>query len=116
MTPVRVIAAGLMWRLFGTRWSAETLLDAMSGENEQNRMLAGISLVRAGNRSFDLVEEKIARGEVTESALRLLPDIDEGRARKLLDSVVASEGELSGTARECLDTLDRIEAFHDSQG
>jgi len=78
-------------------------------------MLAGISLVRAGNRSFDLVEEKIARGEVTESALRLLPDIDEGRARKLLDSVVASEGELSGTARECLDTLDRIEAFHDSQ-
>ena len=115
MTPVRVIAAGLMWRLFGTRWSGETLLDAMSGENEQNRMLAGISLVRAGNRSFDLVEEKIARGEVTESALRLLPDIDEGRAKKLLDSVVASEGELSGTARECLDTLDRIEAFHDSQ-
>lgn len=104
-----------MWRLFGTRWSGETLLDAMSGENEQNRMLAGISLVRAGNRSFDLVEEKIARGEVTESALRLLPDIDEGRAKKLLDSVVASEGELSGTARECLDTLDRIEAFHDSQ-
>ena len=104
-----------MWRLFGTRWSAETLLDAMSGENEQNRMLAGISLVRAGNRSFDLVEEKIARGEVTESALRLLPDIDEGRARKLLDSVVASEGELSGTAKECLDTLDLIEAFHDSQ-
>ena len=59
MTPARVLAAGVLWRLFGRRASARTLLEAFAADNEQNRMLAGISLVRAGQRSFDLIENEI---------------------------------------------------------
>ena len=116
MTPARVIAAGLMWRLFGRRRSAESLFEAVIGDDEQNQMLAGISLVRAGQRSFDFIAEKIAAGDGRESALRLLPDIDENRARVLLTEVAATQGDLANAARECLDSLDRIQAFDGAQG
>jgi hypothetical protein len=111
VTPARVLAAGLMWRLFGTRRSAETLFDAMSGANEQNRMLAGISLVKGGQRSFDFIEQKVDAGSATPPVIRLLSDIDASAARDVLNRVADSQSELAETARECIDTLDRIEAF-----
>lgn len=100
-----------MWRLFGTRQSADTLFDAMSGESEQNRMLAGISLVKGGQRSFDFIEQKVDAGEATPLVLRLLPDIDPSAARDVLNRIVDSQGGLAETARQCINTLDRIEAF-----
>jgi len=100
-----------MWRLFGTRRSAETLIDAMSGDSEQNRMLAGISLVKGGQRSFDFIAQKVEAGKATPPVMRLLPDIDASAARDVLNRVVDSQGELADTARQCIDTLDRIEAF-----
>jgi hypothetical protein len=111
VTPARVLAAGLMWRLFGTRRSAETLFDAMSGESEQNRMLAGISLVKGGRRSFDFIEQKVEAGDATPPVIRLLSDIDASAARDVLNRVADSQSELAETARQCIDTLDRIEAF-----
>lgn len=113
MTPVRVLTAGFMWRLFGTRQSAETLFNAMSGESEQNRMLAGISLVKGGQRSFEFIEQKVEAGEATPPVMRLLPDIDASAARVVLNRVVDSHGELAETARKCIETLDRIEAFEE---
>jgi hypothetical protein len=100
-----------MWRLFGTRRSAETLFDAMSGESEQNRMLAGISLVKGGRRSFDFIEQKVEAGDATPPVIRLLSDIDASAARDVFNRVVDSQSELAETARQCIDTLDRIEAF-----
>jgi len=100
-----------MWRVFGTRQSAETLFDAMSGTNEQNRMLAGISLVKGGQRSFNFIEQKVETGNATPPLIRLLPDIDAGAARDILNRVADSQGELAETARQCIETLDRIEAF-----
>ena len=102
-----------MWRVFGTRQSAETLLDAMSGTSEQNRMLAGMSLVKGGQRSFDFIEQKVAAGDATSPVIRLLTDIDASAARDVLNRVADSQGELAETARECIDTLDRIEAFEE---
>ena len=76
MTPARVLMAGVLWRLFGRRASAATLLEAFAADNEQNRVLAGMSLVRAGGRTFDLIESEIAAGRASPRVLRLLPDID----------------------------------------
>jgi radical SAM superfamily enzyme with C-terminal helix-hairpin-helix motif len=114
MTPVRVLMAGLLWRLSGRPASGDTLLEAFQGSDEQNRMLAGMSLVKAGERSFQLIEEQIAAGRATPRVLRLLPDIDESRARRVLSSVANTDGELSGVAGECLETLDRIAALDDT--
>lgn len=102
--------AGVLWRTFGRGKSAGTLLDAFSGDNEQNRMLAGMSLVRAGERSFDLLEKEIAAGRAEPTLLRLLPDIDHDRARTVITPLAAGEGEIAVAARDCLAMLDRIEA------
>lgn len=113
MTPLRVLAAGLLWRWFGARGSADTLLEAVGSQDEQNRMLAGMSLVKAGEKSFDLIEDQIDTGEATPSAVRLLPDIDPGRARGVMDKVSTSGSDLVETATECIDTINRIESVED---
>ncbi|MBT8102922.1 MAG: hypothetical protein KJO95_08120 [Gammaproteobacteria bacterium] len=112
ITPFRVMAAGASWRMFGSRRAAETLLQAMSGGDEQSRMLAGMSLIKAGRRSFDLIMERVEASEASTALVRLLPDIDGERARKVLQSIAAGDqGELKETARECVDLLDRIDSL-----
>jgi radical SAM superfamily enzyme with C-terminal helix-hairpin-helix motif len=112
ISPFRIMAAGASWRMFGSRRAAETLLQAMSGDDEQSRMLAGMSLVKAGQRSFDLIEEKIEAGEAPAPVIRLLPDIDGKKARAVLDKIAArGTGELKESAEECLDLLDRMDAL-----
>ena len=106
-----ILAAGAAWRLLGARGPGETLLAALAGEDEQNRMLAGMSLVRGGQRSFELIERKLRAGKASAAALRLLPDIDESKSRAVMEQVVEhGPDELRGTARDCLDLLDRMEA------
>lgn len=112
ISPLRVIAAGASWRMFGSRRAAGTLLRAMSADNEQSRMLAGMSLVKAGQRSFDLIAEKVKAGEAAAPVIRLLPDIDEAKARDVLEKIAAGRpGELKDTAEECLNLLDRMDAL-----
>ena len=105
----KVFAAGASWRLFGSARAGETLLEALAGDDEQNRMLAGISLVKAGERSLSLIEEKIAAGEATAPLIRLLPDIAGEQARGLLEQIAtgASGGEADAAA-DGIELLDRI--------
>lgn len=89
----------------------------MSGDDEQNRMLAGISLVKAGQRSFDLIENRIMAGKASAPVIRLLPDIGGERARGVLEKIASGdESELQETARECVDLLDRIDAIEGDDG
>lgn len=107
----RVMAAGVWWRMFGSRRAGDALLAAVSDGDEQARMLAGMALVKAGQRSFDLIQQKIEAGQVSENELRLLPDIDGLRARKLLEPIACGEdGELQKAAQECVDLLNRIDS------
>ena len=113
ISPFRIIVAGTSWRVFGSRRAAETLLQAMSGDDEQSRMLAGMSLVKAGQRSFELIEEKVGAGEVSAPVVRLLPDIDGAKARAVLGKIAAgAPGELKDAAEECIDLLDRMDALN----
>jgi radical SAM superfamily enzyme with C-terminal helix-hairpin-helix motif len=106
------MVAGASWRLFGSRRAVEILLRAMSGDDEQNRMLAGMSLVKAGQRSFELIEKMISAGQASAPVVRLLPDIDGPRARGVLEKIAnGSQSELQETARECVNLLDRIDAL-----
>lgn len=111
---IKVLMAGASWRLFGSERGAESLLDAVSGDDEQNRMLAGISLVKAGQRSFDLIKRKIEAGEATAAVIRLLPDIGGERARPVLQKIAQGEpGEQADTATACIDLLNKLQALED---
>jgi hypothetical protein len=112
VTPARVLVAGLAWRLLGTRRSGAALLNAFTTADEQNRMLAGMSLVRAGARSFDLIEREIEQGDAAASLVRLLPDIDDKRSRSTLERLASGDDEeLADAARQCLAAMQRQESL-----
>lgn len=108
----RVLLAGLAWRTFGTRRSGEVLLRVMRGGVEQNRMLAGMSLVKAGERSVDLIEQAVSAGDAGPGAIRLLADLESPRARALLERIAGEDGTERGeAARACLKQLERQAQF-----
>ena len=116
ISPFRVMAAGTSWRLFGSRRAAETLLQAASGKDEQNRMLAGMSLVKAGRRSFDLIKNKVEAGEASAPLIQLLGDIDSSRARPVLQEIAkGGPGDMSDAARQCIELLDRMDALEEDE-
>lgn len=112
---LQILAAGVSWRLFGTRRAADTLLQAMNSDDEQQRMIAGMSLVKAGQRSIKVIESKIEAGEATAPIIRLLPDIGGERARRLLERIAGSaSSDLRQAAGECIGLLDRIEELDEA--
>ncbi len=106
---LKVLGAGISWRTLGLAGSGSRLLEAVGGADEQERVLAGIALVRAGERSVDLIESAIEAGSASPQAVRLMADIGSERARSVLSSVAASKGPLRSAANEALDLLDRID-------
>ena len=106
-----LIRAGFAWRTFGSSGAGATLLDAMAGDDEQERMLAGMSLVKAGDRSLDLISSAYASGNATPQLIRLVADIGGPRARPMLTEMAAEPGPLADTASDSLDLLDRIDSL-----
>ncbi|MGH8949432.1 MAG: hypothetical protein ACRDXF_11285 [Acidimicrobiia bacterium] len=110
---LKVIGAGLAFRSTGTEGAGYTLLDAFSGEDEQEKMLAGISLVKAGERSVGLIGKAGKTGRLTPDIVRLLADIGGPRSRALLGELSGEAGPVATAAKESLQVLDQIEALED---
>lgn len=110
---LKVIGAGIAWRTVGSEGAGYTLLDAFSGDSEQEKALAGISLVKAGERTIDLIDKARETGRLTPSVVRLLADIGGSRSRTLLTEIADDEGTVAVAATESLQVLDQIEAIED---
>jgi hypothetical protein len=108
---LKVIGAGVAFRSVGSEGAGYTLLDAFSGDDEQEKMLAGISLVKAGERTVDLVEKAWRAGRLTPEAVRLLADIGGSSSRALLTEISTGEDSVAAAATELLQVLDQIESM-----
>lgn len=108
-----LIRAGFAWRAFGSAGAGATLLDAVARDDEQERMLAGMSLVKAGERSLDLILEACAAGNATPQMVRLIADIGGPRSRQMLTEMAAEKGPLADAASDSLDLLDRIDSLEE---
>lgn len=108
---LKLVAAGVAWRSLGNAGAGRTLLEATSSDDEQERMLAGISLVKAGEQSIDLIGDAAETGYLSPEAVRLLADIGGPRSRVLLTEISSEPGELGEAATSSLELLDRIEAL-----
>ncbi len=75
-SPFRVLAAGFAWRLLGTRRSGEFLLRCVASDDEQNRMLAGMALVKAGQKSATLIRQAQQRDDASPRLERILEDVE----------------------------------------
>lgn len=108
----KVLLAGTTWRTFGLNDAGRTLLEVMSGSDEQERMLAGMSLVKAGGRSIDLIQEAIASNRASPAIIRLLADLGGPKAHSILEEVANGEQrELKDAAEKSLNLLNRIDAL-----
>lgn len=108
----KVLIAGTTWRTLGLDDAGRTLLEVMSGSDEQERMLAGMSLVKAGGRSIDLIQEAIASNRASPAIIRLLADLGGPKAHSILEEVATGEqGELKDAAEQSLNLLNRIDAL-----
>jgi hypothetical protein len=110
---LKVIGAGAAWRTVGAASAGNALIEAFTTGEEQERTLAGMSIVKAGERSVDLIEKARTTGRLTPSVVRLLADIGGSRARALLGEIAHEPGPLAAAAVESLDLLDQIEALGD---
>jgi len=111
---LNVIRAGMVWRAVGSDAAGAALIDAVSGDDEQVRTLAGMSLVKAGERSVGLIEQAYAEGRATPLMMRILTDIGGRSARDLLDDIALYNGPLAEAAADSLALLDRIDRLDDT--
>ena len=112
---LKVLGSGIGWRRLGLGGSGRRLLDALGGSNEQEQVLAGMALVKAGDRSVGLIEEAIDEGRASSKAVLLLADIGGDQARSILASASGSKGPYSEAADEALDLLRRIDDLEDGK-
>jgi hypothetical protein len=106
---VNLIRAGVVWRALGSPGAGAKLVEAMTADDEQERMLAGMSLVKAGERSLDLIHDAYAAGNATPQMVRLIADIGGPRSRPMLAEMAAEPGPLADAATDALNLLDRID-------
>lgn len=120
MTSARILAAGATWRLTGIAAAGDALLTAVTTGNDTERTLAGMLLVKAGNRSVTIVSDAILTGNGTADLVDVLASINTADARAALVTVaqappptVAPQTQLAAT--DALRTLDQI-GRHDEKG
>ncbi len=108
---LKVIGAGVAWRTVGIESAGEGLLEAFMSDDEQDRTLAGISIVKAGERSIGLIEKAGSTGRLTPGLVRLLADIGGPRSKALLSEIAANEGSVGTAAMESLELLEQIDSL-----
>ena len=113
VTSARVLAAGATWRLTGLAAAGDALLTAAATGDETERTLAGMLLIKAGDRSVPLVSEAVVTGKGDAELIDVLASIDTSEARAALvrlaqapPSAVAPRAQTA--AAEALRTLDQI--------
>lgn len=106
---LKVIGAGIAWRTLGATSAGDSLIEVFGSGDEQERTLAGMSIVKAGERSIGLIEKARSAGRLTPSLVRLLADIGGPKARHLLAEISTESGPLAAAADESIELLDQIE-------
>ena len=109
----RLLAFGATWRLTGIAAAGHALLNAVTAGGETERTLAGMLLVKAGDRSVPVVTEAVLAGRAPADLVDVLASINTADARAALVRVAqAPMPEVAPAARDAaaraLRTLDQI--------
>lgn len=105
----KVFAAGAAWRLTGLDSAGRVLVDSVISGTEDEVTLAGILLVRAGDRSVPLVTSALETGANAPELLDVLVSVGSDAARTALQNVAqAPTSQASGAAEKALQQFDDI--------
>jgi hypothetical protein len=113
MEPLQAIGLFLVnavWRLTGWRAAGRRLIRALASPIEDARTLAGMFLVRAGERAAPLLQEAMHRNESLPLVLTVAGDLGDPRFEPELRRFSQSpDPEVAKAAREALRLLPRGE-------
>ena len=121
MASAGLLAVGATWRLTGIRAAGDALVTAAATGAGTERTLAGMLLVRAGDRSVPVVTEAILSGRDPGALVDVLASIGTDGAREALVRVSQTprpvvSPEARDSAAEALRTLDAIRSQDDERG
>jgi hypothetical protein len=109
-----LLAVGAIWLLTGAAAAGRALTRAVTDGGEDERTLAGMLLVRAGDRSVPVVTEAILSGRGSTALIDVLASIGSQTARDALVRVSraatpAVDPVVAAAAAEALRTLDQVQ-------
>ena len=111
----KLFAAGASWRVAGVPTAGRALVTAAATGAENEKTLAGMFLVQAGDRSVPLLTAAILAGETDRTLVDALAGIGSDQAREALVSIARGTHATvapptRAAAAEALSTLDAIRA------
>jgi len=114
MASARILVVGVIWLLTGAAAAGRALTRAITDGGENERTLAGMLLVRAGDRSVPVVTEAILSGRGSPALIEVLASIGSEAARDALVRVSraaapAVDPAVAAAAAEALRTLDQVQ-------
>lgn len=98
----RLFGQALVWQGAGVPAAGRALARALAG-SEQERTIAGIGLVRAGQRSVAVIEDEFRVHGATPTLVRVLADIDCAASRRLLAEIGAGSDQAAALARALIE-------------
>jgi hypothetical protein len=109
-----ILAVGAIWLLTGAAAAGRALTRAVTDGGEDERTLAGMLLVRAGDRSVPVVTEAILSGRGSTALIDVLASIGSQAARDALVRVSraaapAVDPVVAAAAAEALRTLYQVQ-------
>ncbi|MCP4307663.1 MAG: hypothetical protein GY788_22875 [bacterium] len=109
VSSARVLATGAAWRMTGMTWAGRSLIDDFVHGDDNERTLAGMSLVQAGDRSVPLVASAIGSGSDPAELVDVIGSIGTDGAREVLAQLSESDDPATTAAAEsALQDFDEI--------
>jgi hypothetical protein len=98
----KLFLAGVAWRL-GIRSAGRTLAAGLSSTDEDNRLIAGMLLVRGGKRAIPLLNEELRSPRNLPLLLRVMGDVAPNTFRDTLERYSRDEDpKVSRAAKDAL--------------
>jgi hypothetical protein len=102
-----LLARHAAWRLTGSEAAGRGVVRALSSADPTTRTMAGMLLVRAGDRSRPLLREALAARRALPMVLPILADIGDHESRPALSALTRDpDPAVAGAAREAMRVLD----------
>lgn len=104
---IKTLGAGFVWRFTPFKPAGRVLVKALSSGDDGNVTMAGMLLVRAGERSRKLLEQDVAVGRGSEMHNRVLKEFEPaGASAELKELEKSDDAKVAGAARKALSDLE----------
>ena len=89
----KVVVSATAWRLAGLNAAGRALIQALASRDENVRVVAGMSLVKGGNRALPLLRDALDSRSVLAMVITIIGDIGDPSALKDLEPYL-NDGDL----------------------